>query len=85
MPISICAELEDGTVVENREKIPEIVAQTTNQISRVYISPTNTKPAPGVIDAIKDADAIIIGPGSLYTNVIPNLLVKGIAKAVKDS
>lgn len=84
-PISICAELEDGTVVENREKIPEIVAQTTNQISRVYISPTNTKPAPGVIDAIKEADAIIIGPGSLYTNVIPNLLVKGIAKAVKDS
>ena len=38
-----------------------------------------------VIDAIKEADAIVIGPGSLYTNVIPNLLVKGIAKAVKDS
>ncbi len=84
-PIKICAELDDGYVIESRDKIPEIVEQTTNKISRIYISPTNTRPAPGVIDAIKDADAIIIGPGSLYTNVIPNLLVKGIAKAVKES
>lgn len=84
-PINICAELEDGTVIEKRDKIPEVVNQTTNKISRVYISPTNTRPAPGVIEAINEADAIVIGPGSLYTNVIPNLLVKGIAKAVKES
>ncbi len=84
-PINICAELEDGYVIENRDKIPEIVEQTKNKISRIYISPTNTRPSPGVIDAINEADAIVIGPGSLYTNVIPNLLVKGIAKAVKES
>ena len=84
-PIHICAELEDGYVIESRDKIPEIVEKTKNKISRIYISPTNTRPAPGVIDAIKEADAIVIGPGSLYTNVIPNLLVKGIAKAVKES
>ena len=42
-------------------------------------------PAPGVLDAIQKADAIIIGPGSLYTNVIPNLLVKGVAKAIKEN
>ncbi len=84
-PINICAELEDGTVIEKRDMIPEIVNQTKNKISRVYINPTNTRPAPGVIDAIKEADAIVIGPGSLYTNVIPNLLVKGIAKAVKEA
>ncbi len=84
-PINICAELEDGTVIENRDKIPEIVNQTNNKIGRVYISPTNTRPAPGVIEAIQEADAIVIGPGSLYTNVIPNLLVKGIAKAIKES
>ena len=84
-PINICAELEDGYVIENRDKIPEIVEQTKNKISRIYINPTNTRPAPGVIDAINEADAIVIGPGSLYTNVIPNLLVKGIAKAVKES
>lgn len=84
-PISICAELEDGQVIENREKIPEVVSETGNKINRVYISPTNTKPSPGVLEAISDADAIVIGPGSLYTNVIPNLLVKGIAKAIKES
>ena len=84
-PISICAELEDGTVVVSRDKIPEVVSQTSKKISRIYINPTNTQPAPGVIEAIQEADAIIIGPGSLYTNVIPNLLIKGVAKAIKES
>ena len=41
--------------------------------------------APGVLEAIEEADAIVIGPGSLYTNVIPNLLVKGVAKAIRES
>ena len=84
-PIQICAELDDGTIVENRKKIPEEVGKTKKKISRVYIDPTNTMPAPGVLDAIKEADAIVIGPGSLYTNVIPNLLVRGIAKTIKES
>ncbi len=83
--IKICAELDDGTVIENRDKIPEYVSETASKINRIFISPTNCTPAPGVIDAIKEADAIIIGPGSLYTNVIPNLLVRGIAKAIKES
>ncbi len=84
-PIQICAELEDGTVIQNRDKIPEIVGSKISKISRIFINPTNCKIAPGVIDAIKEADAIVIGPGSLYTNVIPNLLVKGVAKAIKES
>ncbi len=84
-PIQICAELEDGSVIESRDKIPEAVSSKTTKISRIFINPTNCKVAPGVLDAIREADAIIIGPGSLYTNVIPNLLVKGVAKAIKDS
>lgn len=83
--IKICAELEDGSVIEARDKIPEAVTEKVQKISRIFISPTNCRPAPGVIDAIKEADAIVIGPGSLYTNVIPNLLVNGIARAIKDS
>lgn len=83
--IEICAELEDGTVIEKRSKIPEIVSGKLSKISRIYIKPTNCKPAPGVLEAISEADAIVIGPGSLYTNVIPNLLVKGVSKAIKDS
>lgn len=83
--IQICAELEDGTVIENRNKIPEVVNSKVSKINRVYITPSNCKPAVGVIEAIQEADAIIIGPGSLYTNIIPNLLVKGVAKAIRDS
>lgn len=83
--IKICAELEDGTVIESKNKIPEVINDKTSKISRIFITPSNCKPAPGVIEAIMEADAIVIGPGSLYTNVIPNLLVKGVAKAIKES
>lgn len=83
--IKICAELDDGRVIETRDRIPEVVSEDMRKISRIFISPTNCKPAPGVIEAIKEADAIVIGPGSLYTNVIPNLLVNGIARAIKTS
>lgn len=83
--IKICAELENGIVVEEKDKIPEIVFDRVTKISRIYINPSNCVPAPGVLDAIKNADAIVIGPGSLYTNVIPNLLVKNVSKTIKES
>lgn len=83
--IDICAELEDGTIIQNRDKIPEIVSNKVSKINRIFIKPSNCSPAPGVIEALQKADAIIIGPGSLYTNVIPNLLVKGVAKAIKEN
>lgn len=83
--ITICAELTDGTTIKQKDKIPEIVAEKVESINRIYISPSNCRPAPGVIEAIEDADVIVIGPGSLYTNVLPNLLVKNVSKAIKDS
>lgn len=83
--MTICAELDDGTIIEEKDKIPEVVYDKVAKINRVYIAPSNCKPAPGVLEAIQKADAIIIGPGSLYTNVIPNLLVKNVAKTIKDS
>ena len=83
--IKICAELEDGTVVESKNRIPEMVSKKVSRISRIYINPTNIRVAPGVIEAINEADAIVIGPGSLYTNVIPNLLVPGVSKAIREA
>lgn len=83
--IMICAELTDGTVVEKKDKIPEIVSEKVEVINRIFIQPSNCKPAPGVIEAIEEAEAIVIGPGSLYTNVLPNLLVKKVSKAIKES
>ena len=83
--IDICAELEDGTVIKDRKLIPQTVSNMVSKINRIFIAPSNCSAAPGVIEAIKNADAIIIGPGSLYTNVIPNLLVRGVAKAIKEN
>ena len=83
--ITICAELNDGTTIKQKDRIPEVVSEKVESINRIYISPSNCRPAPGVIEAIDDADVIVIGPGSLYTNVLPNLLVKNVSKAIRDS
>lgn len=83
--MNICAELANGYVVTEKSKIPEIVSEKITKINRIYLNPSNCRPAPGVVDAIKNSDCIVIGPGSLYTNVIPNLLVNGVAKAIKES
>ncbi|MCI8654336.1 MAG: uridine diphosphate-N-acetylglucosamine-binding protein YvcK [Clostridia bacterium] len=83
--IRISAELDNGYIVNEKSRIPEVVSEKITKINRVYISPTNCRPAPGVLEAIRDADSIVIGPGSLFTNVIPNLLVSGVAKAIKES
>jgi len=83
--VKICAELENGMIVQEKDKIPEIVYDKVTKISRIYINPSNCVPAPGVLDAIKNADAIIMGPGSLYTNVIPNLLVKNVSRTIRES
>ena len=83
--MKIIAELANGYIVEEKSRIPEVVQDKITKINRILISPTNCRPAPGVVEAIKNADCIVIGPGSLYTNVIPNLLVNGVTKALKES
>lgn len=83
--IKIVAELANGYIVEEKSRIPEVVQDKLTKINRITISPSNCRPAPGVVEAIKNADCIVIGPGSLYTNVIPNLLVNGVTKAIKES
>ena len=77
----LAAEMEDGTIVNGESNIPE----SGKKIKRLFTVPNNCKPLEDVIWAINDADIIILGPGSLYTSVIPNLLIKDIAKAVNDS
>ena len=83
--IKICAELEDGTIIDNKENIPDVVNSKTSKISRVFVNPYHAKPSPGVLEAIREADCICFAPGSLYTSIIPNLLIKGVAKEIKES
>lgn len=61
------------------------IALTGEKVDRVFLSPKRCRPLPEAIEAIKEADAIILGPGSLYTSIIPNLLVGGIAEALHKS
>jgi uncharacterized cofD-like protein len=65
------AEMEDGTIVSGESKIP----YSGKRIKKVFMTPENIRPLPETIQAIRQADLIIIGPGSLYTSILPNLLV----------
>jgi len=81
----ICAELEDGTVQQGEENIINAVKTKVTKIKKVYVNPTNCRPFTEAIEAIKNADAVILGPGSLYTKVMSNLLVRNVTKALKES
>jgi uncharacterized cofD-like protein len=72
------AKMANGDTVLGETEI----VQHKSSIKEVFLSPADCKPLEGALEAIYDADAIILGPGSLYTSVIPNLLVKGIKEAV---
>lgn len=78
---SLRAVMEDGSEVLGETAI---VAED-KRIRRIYIEPKDVVPYQSALDAIAEADLICIGPGSVYTSVIPNLLVPGIAEALKDS
>lgn len=77
----LAAEMEDGSVIKGESNIPE----SGKKIKRLYCEPDNCKALEDVLIAIHEAELIILGPGSLYTSVIPNLLINDIAKAVHDS
>ncbi len=77
--IRLAAEMADGSVVEGESRIP----LAGKAIRRVFIRPEDAPPVASAIEAIENADACILGPGSLYTSVIPNLLVGGIADALR--
>lgn len=79
--VRLDAIMEDGTVVEGESRIPE----AHKKIKRVKLFPEKVSAVQAAIDAIKNADAIILGPGSLYTSIMPNLLVDGIADALIKS
>lgn len=79
------AQLKDGTIVHGESNIPEIAAEHNSSIDRIFLKPENAVALKESVDAIKDADAVILGPGSLYTSVIPNLLVKEIGAALRKT
>jgi uncharacterized cofD-like protein len=79
--IILHAEMEDGSIVSGESQIPA----AGKRIKKVFIEPADTKPLDESIEAIREADAILIGPGSLYTSILPNLLVTGISEEIVNS
>lgn len=79
------AELENGNFVEGESNIPEEALNQKSKIKKLMITPENAKPLKDALTAIMEADAIVLGPGSLYTSIIPNLLVEDIASTIRKS
>ncbi len=79
--VSLEAKLENGKVIAGETHI----GASRVPIRRVRLTPRKVRPIPEVLEAIAAADLILLGPGSLYTSIIPNLLVSGVAEAIEKS
>jgi len=79
--VHLVAEYEDGTWTEGEAKIP----RRDKRIKRLYLKPETTRPTQDALEAIANADIVIFGPGSLYTSIIPNLIINGMTEALEES
>ena len=79
--VTLCAELTDANLVQGESKI----AASTSPIRRVYLEPRHPPAYPEAVKALLEADMIVVGPGSLYTSILPNLVVEGIGRALLAS
>src|SRR5271157_1439914 len=79
--VELEASLEDGTRVRGETRI----TASKGKIRELYLVPSDVEPLPQTLEAIASADLITIGPGSLFTSLIPNLLVRGIPEAILES
>ena len=80
-PVQLVAELDDGRRVIGERHL----ARAGTCVRRVFLHPARPTPAEGVLEAIASADLITLGPGSLYSSVLPNLLVDGVAEALRTT
>jgi uncharacterized cofD-like protein len=79
--VSLEAELIDGTRISGQSKI----MKSPKPISRIMLVPANVSAMPDVIDSIQNAEFIVLGPGSLFTSMLPNLLIRDITEAIEKS
>ena len=83
--MQLVAQLENGNKVYGESQIPNEAIKQSSKIKKLMIQPEDAEPLLEALQAIKEADAVVMGPGSLYTSVISNLLVKKISSAVRRS
>lgn len=83
--VTLYAKLENGVIVKGESKIPVKSKELGSPIESIFIKPKKVKPLLEAKESIIDADIIILGPGSLYTSILPNLVVEDITKMIKQS
>lgn len=83
--VNLVATLQNGDVVRGESAIPKEAKNNNSPIEKISLDPKSVKPLSEVIKSINEADIIVIGPGSLYTSILPNLLVDGVVDAIKSS
>jgi uncharacterized cofD-like protein len=81
--VRLIADLEDGSMTSGESNITK--RKNKSPIKKLYLEPAECEPVASSIDAIYNADAIILGPGSLYTSIMPNLLIEPLAEAINIS
>lgn len=81
--VELYAKLKNGATVKGESSIPKECLKRNSPIEEVFIEPREAKGVQEAIDAILEADAVILGPGSLYTSIIPNLMISDIKDALK--
>ena len=79
--VTLQAELENGNIVAGETNI----SRSRKRIARVRLVPRRVRPLPEVLAAIREADLILVGPGSLYTSILPNLLVEQMTEVIANS
>jgi uncharacterized cofD-like protein len=77
--VRLGAELADGSIVRGESRL----RQARQPVRRVFLEPATVRAVPEVLEAISRADAVVLAPGSLYTSLVPNLLVGGVADALR--
>lgn len=83
--VNLVAELEDGELVYGESVIPKEARDRKLSIKRIFFDKDDVRPLDEVITSIEEADVIVIGPGSLYTSILPNLLCEGVVDALNSS
>ena len=82
---SLKAELKSGEIIYGENYIPEYVRKTGDTIKKMMLIPEESQPMYETVASIREADVVVLGPGSLYTSVIPNILVKDVVRHIKES
>jgi conserved hypothetical protein, cofD-related len=83
--VNLAAEFTDGNIIKGEVEITQYGRKLIAKIKRIWLEPEDVRAPQKAVDSILDADMIIFGPGSLFTSIIPNLLIKDIRDAVLNS